>query len=177
MESWWLSSHWSGNRVVNDLQHTTLALTWSDRQLDRPNPINQLVLLCSSTHVYFPPNILSNLLLWNNAQSFLQEGKGLRVNSVKRKGFFDSSRLSNLAEAQNLALNMCILVLYPCLSQGEWFPLWFIPFSSWTPWWVVEHWTIERHVTDMASFSNKKFKRNLNELDSSDNETEAPRKT
>ena len=31
-----------------------------------------------------------------------------------------------------------------------------------------------KNITDMASFSNKKFKRNLNELDSSDNETEAP---
>ena len=31
-----------------------------------------------------------------------------------------------------------------------------------------------KNITDMASFSNKKFKRNLNESDSSDNETEAP---
>ena len=29
-EPWWLSSHWCGDRVVNGLQHNTLALTWSD---------------------------------------------------------------------------------------------------------------------------------------------------
>ena len=39
---------------------------------------------------------------------------------------------------------------------------------------VVVHRTSEKYITDMASFSNEKFKRNLNESDSSDNETEAP---
>ena len=38
--------------VVNGLQHTTLGLTWSDRQSDRPEPINQLVLLCPSTCMF-----------------------------------------------------------------------------------------------------------------------------
>ena len=40
------------------------------------------------------------------------------------KGLFDPVRLSyikqNLAEIQNLALRMSILVLFPHLSQGEW---------------------------------------------------------
>ena len=36
----------------------------------------------------------------------------------------------------------------------------------------MEHRTSEKYITDMAFFSNKKFKRNLNETDSSDNETE-----
>ena len=53
------------------------------------------------------------------------------------------------------------------------FPPWFIPFSNWTRWWVVEHRTSEKYITDTASFSNKKVRRNLNESDSSDNETEA----
>ena len=35
-------------------------------------------------------------------------------------------------------------------------------------------WTSKKYITDMASFSNKKFKRNLNESDSSDNETKVP---
>ena len=38
----------------------------------------------------------------------------------------------------------------------------------------MEHRTSEKYITDMASFSNKKFKCNLNESDSTDNETEAP---
>ena len=38
----------------------------------------------------------------------------------------------------------------------------------------MEHRTSEKYITNMASFSNKKFKHNLNELDSSENETEVP---
>ena len=54
------------------------------------------------------------------------------------------------------------------------FSPWFIPFSGWTPWWVVEHITSERQITKYGILSPKKLKRNLNELDYSDNETEAP---
>ena len=39
---------------------------------------------------------------------------------------------------------------------------------------MAEHRISEKYITDMASFSNKTFKRNLNELDNSDKETEAP---
>ena len=38
----------------------------------------------------------------------------------------------------------------------------------------MEHRTRGKYIADIASFSNKKFKCNLNELESSDNETEAP---
>ena len=38
----------------------------------------------------------------------------------------------------------------------------------------MEHRTSEKYITVVASFSNKKFQRNLNKSDSSDNETEAP---
>ena len=43
----------------------------------------------------------------------------------KGKDFFGSVRLlsyknQNLAEAQNLALYISMLVMYPCLNQGEW---------------------------------------------------------
>ena len=69
----------------------------------------------------------------------------------------------NLTEVQN-----------PISAKANRFPPWFILFSSWTPWWVVEHRTSEKYITDMASFSNKIFKCNLNESYSSDNETEAP---
>ena len=39
--------------VVNVLQHTTLALTWSDRQSDRPDPINRLVMSSPSTYIFY----------------------------------------------------------------------------------------------------------------------------
>ena len=72
MGSWWLSSHWSGNRMVNGLQHTNLALTWSDRQSDRPNPINWLVPTFPSSYIFaFFPTILFNLLYWNNSKAFI----------------------------------------------------------------------------------------------------------
>ena len=65
--------------VVNGLQHTTLALTWSDVQSDRPNLISQLVWSCPSTYVYFLQNILSSLLSQNNSHPFILyvlEGRG-----------------------------------------------------------------------------------------------------
>ena len=79
----------------------------------------------------------------------------------------------NLAEVQNLIVNEYTGIVSPISAKANGFPTWFIPFSSWTLWWVVEHRTSEKYITDMASFSNKKFKCNLNESDSSDNETEA----
>ena len=54
--------------------------------------------------------------------------RGLRVSCVERKGIFDPVKLlsyknQNLVEAQNLALNTSILVMYPHLEQGEWVSL------------------------------------------------------
>ena len=45
------------------------------------------------------------------------------------------------------------------------YPPWFIPNTSWTPWWMVERRAREKYTACMAS-SNKKCKRNLSELDS-----------
>ena len=104
---------------------------------------------------------------------------GLRVNCVKRKELFNLVRLSYKKNRiwQRFEILLLIRVYWYCIpvsAKMNGFSPWFIPFSSWTPWWVVEHWTSEKCITDMAPFSNKKFKRNLNESDSSDNETEAP---
>ena len=38
--------------MINDLQHTTLALTWSDWRLDRLDPINRQVMSIPCTYVY-----------------------------------------------------------------------------------------------------------------------------
>ena len=56
-----VESHWPLCLRVNDLQHTTLALACSDGRSDRPDPKNRLVPSCPSTHVYFLPNVSSNL--------------------------------------------------------------------------------------------------------------------
>ena len=57
-----LNSHWSGDRVVNDLQNTTLLLTWFDRRLDWLDPINRPVISSPSTYMFIP-TVLSNLHL------------------------------------------------------------------------------------------------------------------
>ena len=80
-----------------------------------------------------------------------------------------------MPEAQNHTLCMSILVLYPCLSQEEWVsPL---VYSQCKLDSVVGGWayrTCEKHKTFMASFTNKKFKCNYVEFDSSsDNEAES----
>ena len=102
----------------------------------------------------------------------------LRVNYVKMKGLFNLVRLSYKSRIwQRFEILLLIRVYWFCIpvsAKANMFSSWFIPFSSWTLWWVVKHRTSEKYITNMASFSNKKFKRNLNESDSSDNETEAP---
>ena len=166
--------HWFGDRVINDLQHTILALTWSDGRSDCPDPINHTPAhICLFSLKY----IIQSSLAEQCPTLYLigTRRQGLRVKYVLKKWFFDPVRLSyknqNLAEAQNIALNMSILVLHARISQGEWVSLLVNSLLKLDSWWVVEHRTSKKHITDIASFSKKKFKRNLNKLDSSDNET------
>ena len=63
--------------------------------------------------------------------------------------------------------------MYPRLSQGEWVSPWLIPNTSWTPRWVGEHRTNEKHTPIMAS-SFKKSKRYLSDS-SSETEGDFPR--
>ena len=162
-ESKWLSCHWSGERVVNDLQHTTLALTWSDGRSDRPDPINRLIPSCLIKHVYFLLNVLSNLLLRNNAQPFILwvlEGVSWVSIVLRGKDFWTLlDRVIKTRIWQRLEILLLIWVYWYCISvsvKANRFPPWFISFSSWTPWWVMEHRTNAKHLIDMASFSNKK---------------------
>ena len=167
--------------MVNGLQHTTLALTWSNGWLDRPDSINQLVLSCPSTSLFSPECIIQPALAEKWPTLYLMNARKwrLRVSCLKRKGLFDPVRLlsyknQNLAEAQNLVLNVSILVMYPCLSQGKWVsPLvnFQHKFDS-----VVGGGALDQWKTNYTyGFLKQKFKHNLSELDSSfDNEAESP---
>ena len=62
--------------------------------------------------------------------------------------------------------------MYPPSQPGRMGSPWFIPNTSWTPRWVVEHRTNEKHTPIMASF--KRSKRYLSDFDS-ETEDDFPR--
>ena len=132
------------------------------------------------TCLFSPERIIQSALAEHCPTGYLigARRQGLRVNCVKRKVLFSPVRLSyknqNLPVVRNLALNTRIQYSIPVSAKANGFPPWFILSSSWTPWWVVEHRTTVKYISVMTYFSNRKFKRNLNELHFSDNETEAP---
>ena len=79
------------------------------------------------TYVYFLPNVFSNLLMRKNAQHFIVwvlEGGDWGSIVLRGKDVLTlldySDKNQNLAEPQNLALNMNILILYLRLNQSEW---------------------------------------------------------
>ena len=154
MESWWMRSHWSGD-------NTPLALTWSEGQLDRPNPINRQVLSCPHARLFFPKFIIQSALAEQCPTFYLigARRRGLRVNCVKRKRFL--TLLDWVIKTRiwhRLEILLMLWVYWYCIPikvKANGFTPWFIPFSSWTPWWVVDHRTSEKYITDMASFSNK----------------------
>ena len=85
-ESCWLSSHWSGDRVVNDLQHITLALTQSNGKSDRPNPINRLVMSSLRIYMFYPDLTFKSALAASSRHYFLvARRRWLRVNCVEGK--------------------------------------------------------------------------------------------
>ena len=134
-----LSSHWSGNKEVNDLQHTTLALTWSDGWLDRLNLINQLVMSSPSTYMFYPNRTFKSALTSYQPLSFRCQ-KAVAESQLRWKDRnLTSADDLKLATARKPTLSSSILVMYPCLNQGEWVYPFFIPNTSWTLWWVVEH--------------------------------------
>ena len=65
----------------------------------------------------------------SNDYYYTEVSGGRRLNCAERRGLLTTVRLlsdknQNLAEAQNLAFNRSILVLYPCLNPNKWvFPL------------------------------------------------------
>ena len=182
-ESWWLSSHWSGNRVVNGLSHTQLwpLLGLTGGRIG-PDPINRLVLSYPSTCTFFLPNLQFNLHLRNNSQPFYFIGARrwrlqlcwrsivLRIEFWPLFNFQalkpEISRESEFRSWYEYTGNV-----YPSQPGRMGFPTWLIPNTSRTPRWVLEHWTNEKHTLIMASF----FKKPKRYFSDSDTESDFPR--
>ena len=124
-----------------------------------------------STYIFYPDRTFKSAL----AASYLLGAwrRWLRVNCVENRNLTSAENLK-LASARKPTLNLSILVAYPRLNQGEWVTPWFIPNTSWTPWWVVERRARKKYIAYMAS-SNKKSKRNLSESDSENEAADFPR--
>ena len=151
MEPWWLSSHWSGDRVVNDLQHTTLALTWSDERSIWPiRSIGRFG--HAQAHVYFLPNVLSNLLMRNNAKPLiLYVLGGDKLIVLRGKDFLTLLDWVIKKTEFGRGLKSCSQSKYTVSAKANGFSSWFIPFSSWTMWWMVENRTREKHYIWLLS--------------------------
>ena len=48
--------------MVNGLQHTPLALTWSDGRSDMPGPFNRLNMSSPSTYMFYPDRTFKSAL-------------------------------------------------------------------------------------------------------------------
>ena len=126
MGSWWLSSHWSGDRVVNDLQHTTLAFTCSGGRLDRPDPLNRLVMSSPSTNMfYFDRTVLLNLHLQQVLNPYILGARRgwLRVNCIERIGISPKLRTWNWQRLENLPSARLYWSCIPVSTKANGFPL------------------------------------------------------
>ena len=161
MGSWWLSSHWSGDRVISDLQHATLVLTWSEERSDRPDPINQLVMLSPSTYMFYPDYTFKSALV-ANSQTYLlgARRRWMKVNCVERIGICPVLRTWNWQQLENLPSAWVYWLCIPASTKANGFPPWYIPNTIWILWWVVKHRTKEKYIACIPS-SNKKTKQNL----------------
>ena len=121
----WLSSHWSGDKVVNGLQHTILALTLCDGRSNRPDPINRLVMLSPSTYMSYPACTFKSSLVANSQPLSVRCWKEVvEVQLCWEDRNLTSTENLKLATAQKPTFSSSILVTYPCLIKGEWiFPL------------------------------------------------------
>ena len=106
---------------------------------------------CPSTNLFSPEYIIPSALVEQCPALYViyARRRGLRVNCIKRKGLL--TLLDGVIKTEFGRGSKSLLLI-----RVYWYC---IPIST---------------KANMASFSNKKFKRNLNELDSSDNETEVP---
>ena len=159
-EPWWLSSHWSGNKVVNVLQHTTLALTWSDGQSGRPEPINRLVM---SSPICFIPTVLLNLHLQQVPNTYLLGARRqwLRVNCVERRGIWLVLRTWNWLWLRSL-LSTRVSLSQPRRTQGGFRIGWWSAGSV-------------KNIQHIWRLQIKKSKRNLSESDSENKAADFPR--
>ena len=169
------SSHLSGDRAVNGLQHTTLALTWSDSRSDRPDPMNRLVMSSPSTYMFYPDRTFkSTLQQIPNPYLLDARRRWLRVNFVERIQLWPVLRVWNWQRLGNRPSTRVYWSHIPVSTKANGLPPWFIPNTSWTPLWVAERRASEKYTAYMAS-SNKKTKRNLSESDSENDAAEFPK--
>ena len=124
--------------VVNGLQHTTLALTWSDGRSD------------------WARSVFLNLHLQQvpNPYLLVARRRWLRVNCVVNMNLTSAEKL---ATARKPTLNLSILVAYPPSRPRRmgYPPPRFIHNTSWTSWWVEERRASEKYTANMASSDKK----------------------
>ena len=82
-------------------------------------------------------------------------------------------RTRNWQQLENLPSGQVYWLCIPISAKANEFPPWYIPNTSWIPWWVVEHRASEKYTASTAS-SNIKTKRNLSESDSENEATDFP---
>ena len=138
--------------MVNGLQHTTLALTWSDG-----GPIRSIGWSCQAlAPIYFFLTVVLNLHLQQvpNTYQLVARRRWLRVSCVKNR-YLTSAENLKLATARKPTLNLSILVAYPPSQPRRMgYPTWFIHNTSWTPWWVEERRASEKYMASLKKKNN-----------------------
>ena len=107
--------------LVNGLQHTSLVLTWSDGQSDRPDPMNWQVMSSPSTYMFNPNCTFKSALAATSKPLSFKCYKAVAEGRLRWED-------RNLTSAENLKLAIAwkptfsssILIVYPHLNQGEW---------------------------------------------------------
>ena len=155
-ETCWLSSHWSSDREVNDLQHAILALTWSDGFSNRPNSIIWLVMSSPITYIFYPDHTFNSTLAASCQPLLIRSYKTVPESQLRwEKRNFTSAENLKLATEAYPQLE-CTGRVSPVSTKANRLPVWFIPNTSWTPWKVVERMASEKYTAYMA-YSNKKI--------------------
>ena len=80
------------------------------------------------------------------------------VNCIERVRIWPVLRTWNWQWLGSILSAQVYRLCIPISTKADGFLPWYIPNTSWTPWWVVEYWTSRKYTTLMAS-SNKKKKK------------------
>ena len=127
--------------------------------------------------IYFIPTVLLNLHLQQVPIFFLllvARRQWLRVNCIERIGIWPVLRTWNWQRLRSLPSTRVYWSRFPVSTKANGLPPWFIPNTSWIPWWVEERRASEKYTVYMAS-SNKKSKQYLSESDLENEAADFPR--